>query len=51
LNQTFIEDATPMSRITTVDTEPDFIIDGRFDYRVARVLPVRPVPSLAPPRF
>jgi len=51
LNQTFIEDATPMSRITTVDTEPDFVIDGRFDYRVARVLPVRPVPSLAPPRF
>jgi len=51
LNQTFIEDATPMSRITTVDTEPDFIIDGRFDVRVARVLPVRPVPSLAPPRF
>lgn len=51
LNQTFIEDATPMSRITIVDTEPDFIIDGRFDLRVARVLPVRPTPSLAPPRF
>jgi len=51
LNQTFVEDATPMARVTTVDTEPDFIIDGRFDYRVARVLPVRPVPSLAPARF
>jgi len=51
LNQTFIEDQTPMSRVTTVDSEPDFIIDGRFDLRVARVLPVRPVPSLAPPRF
>lgn len=51
LNQTFIQDATPMSRVTTVDTEPDFIIDGRFDLRVARVLPVRPVPSLAPARF
>jgi len=51
LNQTFIEDATPMSRVTTVDSEPDFIIDGRFDLRVARVLPVRPVPSLAPARF
>lgn len=51
LNQTFIEDATPMSRVTTVDTEPDFIIDGRFDLRVARVLPVRPTPSLAPARF
>lgn len=51
LNQVFIEDATPMARVTTVDTEPDFIIDGRFDLRVARVLPVRPVPSLVPPRF
>jgi len=51
LNQTFVEDASPMSRVTTVDAEPDFIIDGRFDYRVARILPVRPVPSLAPPRF
>lgn len=51
LNQTFIEDQTPMSRVTTVDSEPDFIIDGRFDVRVARILPVRPVPSLAPPRF
>lgn len=51
LNQTFIEDATPMARITTVDSEPDFIIDGRFDLRVARVLPVRPTPSLAPARF
>lgn len=51
LNQTFIESATPMSRITAVDTEPDFIIDGRFDLRVARALPVKPIPSLAPARF
>lgn len=51
LNATFIEDATPMSRVTTVDTEPDFIIDGRFTYKVARALPVRPTPSLAPARF
>jgi len=51
LNSTFIQDASPMSRVTTVDSEPDFIIDGRFDYRVARILPVRPVPSLAPSRF
>lgn len=51
LNQTFIQDATPMARVTTVDSEPDFIIDGRFDLRVARILPVRPVPSLAPARF
>jgi len=51
LNQAFIEDATPMGRVTVVDSEPDFIVDGRFDLRVARVLPVRPVPSLAPARF
>lgn len=51
LNQTFIEDQTPMARVTTVDTEPDFIIDGRFDLRVARALPVRPVPTLMPARF
>lgn len=50
-NQTFIEDASPMSRVTTVDSEPDFIIDGRFDIKVARALPVRPVPSLTPARF
>lgn len=51
LNQTFIQDATPMSRVTTVDSAPDFIIDGRFDFKCARALPVRPVPSLAPSRF
>lgn len=51
LNQTFIEDQTPMSRVQAVTTEPDFIIDGRFDYKVARALPVRPVPTLAPARF
>ena len=51
LNKTFIEDATPMARVTTVDTEPDFIIDGRIDLRVARALPVRPVPTLGTARF
>lgn len=51
LNQTFIEDATPMSRVTTVTTQHDFIVDGRIDCKVARVLPVAPVPSLVPPRF
>lgn len=51
LNQTFIEDKTPMSRVTVVDSQHDFIVDGRVDLRVARVLPVRPVPSLVPARF
>lgn len=51
LNQTFIEDQTPMSRVTAVPAEPDFEIDGRFDVRTARVLPVRATPSLMPARF
>lgn len=51
LNQTFIEDQTPMTRVQAVTTEPDFIIDGRFDLKVARALPVRPTPTLAPARF
>lgn len=51
LNQTFVEDQTPMSRVTVVDSEPDFLIDGRFEYKVARALPVRPEPSLVPARF
>lgn len=51
LNQTFVQDATPMARVTTVDTEPDFIIYAEFDWRVASPMPVRPIPSLVPPRF
>lgn len=51
LNQIFVEDATPMARVTTVDSQHDFIIDGVFDLRVARALPVRPTPTLAPARF
>lgn len=51
LNSTFIEDQTPMARVTAVPAQPDFIIDGRFDYKVARALPVRPVPTLGPARF
>ena len=46
LNQTFIEDATPMSRVTVVDTAHDFMLDAWFDYKCARPLPVFSVPSL-----
>ncbi len=46
LNQTFIQDATPMARVTTVDSEPDFILDVWFDYKCARPIPVFSVPSL-----
>lgn len=51
LNSTFIEDQTPMERVTIDDSQHDFIVDGRIDLRVARVLPVRPVPTLMPARF
>ncbi len=46
LNTTFIEDQTPMSRITTVDTEEDFLLDVWFNYKCARPMPVYSVPSL-----
>ena len=48
LNTAFIEDATPMDRVTTIDTQPDFMIDVRFDVKAARPLPVYSVPSLIP---
>ena len=51
LNQTFIEDQTPMSRVTTIDSEPDFMADIWFDYRCARPMPVRSIPSLMAGRF
>jgi hypothetical protein len=51
LNTTFIEDQTPMSRVTTVDTGPDFLLDLWFDYRCARPIPVYGIPSLMGPRF
>lgn len=51
LNQTFLNSATPMSRITAVDTEPDFIMDLWFNYKCARPLPVRSVPSIMGQRF
>ena len=51
LNQTFIEDATPMDRVTTIDDQPDFLLDLWFDYKCARPIPIHSVPSLMPMRF
>ena len=48
LNQTFIEDQTPMARVTTVDTEPDFLLDVWFTYKCARPMPVFSIPSIIP---
>ena len=51
LNQTFIEDQTPMSRVTVTDSQSDFILDAWFDYKCARPLPVYSIPSLTTMRF
>ncbi len=46
LNTAFVNDMTPMSRVTAVTTEPDFLLDVWFDYRCARPIPVKSIPSL-----
>lgn len=51
LNQTFIEDATPMDRVTTTDTGNQFLADIWFNYRWARPIPVHSIPSLVGMRF
>lgn len=50
LNQSFIEENIPLERalsLTTGEDEntPQFVMDFRFDYQCARVMPVRNVPS------
>ncbi len=51
LSTTFIGDQTPMSRVVTVTTEPDFLLDVWFNYKCARPMPVRSIPSLMGGRF
>lgn len=46
LNQTFIEETPPMSRIQAVTTEPDFNLDCYFNYNCARPIPLFSVPGL-----
>ena len=46
LNSQFVQDETPMARVTTVDTEDDFLLDLWFNYKCARPIPVRSIPSL-----
>lgn len=50
LNQSFIEENIPMERVLAVSTDetqktPQFIMDFRFDYQCARVMPVRNIPA------
>ncbi len=51
LNATFIEDATPMDRVTTTDTGNQFVADIWFNYRWARPIPVHSIPSIVGMRF
>lgn len=51
LNQTFIEDQTPMDRVTTTDTGHQFLADIYFTYKCARPIPVHSIPSLMDRRF
>jgi len=46
LNPTFMGDRTPMARVVTVTTEPDFLLDLWFNYKCARPMPVYSVPAL-----
>lgn len=48
LNQSFIEENIPMDRVLSLNTEeniPQFIMDFRFQYECARVMPIRNIPA------
>lgn len=52
LNQTFIEDASPISRVVAAaTTHGDFILDAWFNLKSVRPLPVYGIPSLMGMRF
>jgi len=46
LNQAFIEENPPISRVVAVPDEPEFIFDSYFDLKCARPMPVYSVPGL-----
>lgn len=46
LGDTFITQATPMSRVKAVTTEPDFLFDAAINLICARPMPVYAVPGL-----
>lgn len=50
LNQSFIEENIPLNRVTSITTgedenTPQFVMDFRFNYTCARVMPVRNIPA------
>ena len=46
LNDEFIVEDAPMSRVKAVTTEPDFLFDCFFSYMCARPMPVYAIPGL-----
>ena len=46
LNDTFIQENPPVSRVIAVPTEPEFIFDSYFNLTCARPMPVYSVPGL-----
>ena len=46
LNNTFIQDTPPISRVLAVQDEPQFLFDAYFNYRCARPMPVYGVPGM-----
>ena len=46
LDDTFIRDNPPISRVVATPTEPDFIFDSHFNFRCARPMPLYGVPGL-----
>ena len=46
LNQSFVEEDVPLSRVLAVTNEPQIIFDADFDLRCARPMPVYSVPGL-----
>lgn len=45
LNQTFIEESPPVSRVVAVPSEPEFLFDSYIQMRCARPMPVYGVPG------
>ena len=45
LSATFIQDASPVSRVVAVSSEPRVILDTWFEYRCARPMPVFGIPG------
>lgn len=46
LNAEFIEENAPLSRVSAVPSEPDFLLDCYFKVKCARVMPTYSVPGL-----